>query len=238
MNRISRVIWNHILNLSDFTSDKTTSSIKRSGGELGMRAAVEGGMLDAAAHSTWRSWLPTVFGLVFAATNVAAQTSSGAYVLPTDGSFNAAIIAVSNHANTIGDFDFGRPPVSAVALDRAVNNNSSQIIGSPFGVDKQVPINSNDVMLDQGVRVNVVGKIPTTTDLSIVDLMSGDYQVVRGDTSVNSAYLIGDRNNRVNSLGTTEVTKGSLKPISDTQRVANDLVSASVSEVSSSATGR
>jgi len=75
---------------------------------------------------------------------------------------------------------FQQPSASAVALNRALGSNVSEIFGSLTANGQLFLVNPNGVLFDRGAHVEVGGIVASTPGIRDSDLMSGRYVFTNG----------------------------------------------------------
>ena len=121
--------------------------------------------------------------------------ASTVYALPTDGQVTAGDASISTNAakDTMNidqktskvaidwkGFDiakqetvnFNQPSSSAIALNRVVGNNASEIYGHLNANGQVFLINQNGILFGKGAEVNVGGLVATTHNISNEEFMN------------------------------------------------------------------
>lgn len=131
--------------------------------------------------------------------------------LPSGGSIVSGSGSISQSGNSLNiqqnsnqlisnwqSFDIGagqsvnfiQPSQSAVALNRVLGNDASQIFGSLNANGRVFLINPNGVLFGQGASVNVGSLVASTLDISDSDFLSGHYRFSgKGGTVRNQGNL-------------------------------------------------
>lgn len=117
--------------------------------------------------------LPTG-GVVTAGT---ATIASGTNALTVTQTSNAAALNWQSFDVAAGNsVTFVQPSSNAVALNRVVGPDASQIFGSLTANGKVFLVNPNGVLFGSGAQVNVGGLVASTLDISDADFMAGKYK--------------------------------------------------------------
>ncbi|WP_210546922.1 filamentous hemagglutinin N-terminal domain-containing protein [Rhodoferax sp. PAMC 29310] len=170
MNRIYRLVWNQALGVMMAVAENAKGRGKSSTG----RGLVAGAM----ALSVGLFLAPLA-----QAGPTGGQVSAGAATITQVG-LNTTINQTSaNLAINWQDFSvtaneavrFNQPSATAVALNRVIGQNPSQILGSLSANGQVFVINPNGVLFGTGAQVNVGGLVASTLGLSDADLVAGSY---------------------------------------------------------------
>ena len=170
MNRIYRLVWNQALGVMVAVAENAKGRGKSS---------TSRGLVAGAVALTG-----SLFLAPFAqAGPTGGQVSAGAGTIAQVG-LNTTINQTSaNLAINWQDFSiaaneavrFNQPSATAVALNRVIGQNPSQILGSLSANGQVFVINPNGVLFGTGAQVNVGGLVASTLGLSDADLAAGRY---------------------------------------------------------------
>jgi filamentous hemagglutinin family protein len=173
MNRIYRLVWNHVLNAWVAVSENAKGRGKSASARkciVGAIAALCGPMALAA---------PTG-GQVSAGSGAIAQ--AGLNTTITQSSQNLAINWQSFGIAANEAVRFNQPNAAAIALNRVTSQNPSQILGSLSANGWVFVLNPNGILFGAGSQVNVGGLVASTLGLSI-ELGYGQGAVAAGNTA-------------------------------------------------------
>ncbi|MCA7989921.1 filamentous hemagglutinin N-terminal domain-containing protein [Burkholderia cepacia] len=157
--------------------------------------------------------------LLAAGVSLLGLAATSAYALPTGGAVASgkADIATSADGKTMSinqhtdklitnwqDFSvaggervsFQQPDVKAIALNRVIGTNGSQIHGQIDANGKVFVVNPNGVVFGAGAQVNVGGLVASTKNISDADFLAGNYR------------FSGTSGQSVENAGTIEATEG------------------------------
>ena len=170
MNRIYRLAWNRALGCFVPASEVTPCRGKGSNGRSGR--AIYGGKRGATALAA--AALLSLSGLAARAGPTGGQVIAGSGTITQSG-------AVTNISQTSQDLslnwatfniapsetvNFLQPSVSAIAVNRIVDTNGSQILGHLNANGQVYLINPNGILFGRGAQVNVGGLIASTLNVS------------------------------------------------------------------------
>ncbi|WP_296511163.1 filamentous hemagglutinin N-terminal domain-containing protein [Rhodoferax sp.] len=127
----------------------------------------------------------------------AAITSGGTGVLVVTQTSNAATIHWQSFS--IGASEsvrFVQPSSSAVALNRVLGSDPSQILGKLSANGQVFLVNPNGILFGQGASVNVGGLVASTLDMTDTDFLAGRYNL-RGSSTAS-----------IRNLGTIQAQEG------------------------------
>ena len=104
---------------------------------------------------------------------------------------------------------FNQPNSSAIALNRVLGQEASQILGSLSANGQVFIINPNGVLFANGAQVNVGGLVASTLGLSDADFMVGNYSFSgSGGSVVNQGQLTAADGGYIALLGPTAKNEG------------------------------
>ena len=167
MNRIYRLVWNHVTNAWVCCAETAKGRGKSSSG----RKSRTVGALVGSAFLASAALAAPVGGQVSAGSGTILQ--SGTNTTINQGSQNLAINWQSFGIASNESVKFIQPNSSAIALNRVTGQSSSQILGSLTANGQVFIINPNGVLFGTGAQVNVGGLVATTLSLSDADFMAG-----------------------------------------------------------------
>src|SRR3954470_10713204 len=143
--------------------------------------------LSAPAFETYaQSIAPTTLptgGRVVAGQATIGQ--SGAAMQIVQGSTRAALDWNSFSIGSQASVTFNQPSASAIALNRVLGNNASEIYGRLSANGQVFLLNPNGVLFAPGAQVDVGGIVASTLRMSSDDFMAGRY-VLRNSGSAGS----------------------------------------------------
>ena len=178
MNRIYRLVWGRVSNSWVVVAEnakgrgKATSGRKLIAADLALAASVLLAPLALAA--------PTG-GQVSAGSGAIAQV--GAITTITQSSQNLAINWQSFGIGVNEAVNFVQPNASAIALNRVLGQDPSQILGNLSANGQVFILNPNGVLFGTGSQVNVGGLVASTLSLSDVDFIAGKHTFSNGGTA-------------------------------------------------------
>jgi filamentous hemagglutinin family protein len=135
-----------------------------------------------------------IAGLFCAGPALAAGSGPGAGALPEGGRVTAGQAAIGQTGNSMtvqqgtakaaiewstfnigkdASVNFVQPSVSAVALNRVVGQDPSQILGALRANGQVFIVNPNGVLFAPGAQVSAAGVLASTRDISTADFMAG-----------------------------------------------------------------
>ncbi|MDP1996286.1 MAG: filamentous hemagglutinin N-terminal domain-containing protein, partial [Gallionella sp.] len=188
MNRIYRLVWSQVFNTWVAVAENAKGrgksiSGRRSGfnptsifghGFVGLKPDLRITILAASLALIGSSaYAAPTGGQISAGTGSIAQ--AGANTTITQSSQNLAINwqGFSIAANEAVRFD--QPNASAIALNRVLGQNPSQILGSLSANGQVFVLNPNGVLFGASAQVNVGGLVASTLNLSDTDFITGNY---------------------------------------------------------------
>ena len=180
MNRAFRLVWNESVGAYVAVAELASARGKgRSGSAKALAAVVlAGGALSALAQTAPPPTALPQGGVL--AQGQAQWTQSGARLDVNQGSSRAAINWQSFNIGAQAQVQFNQPGASAVALNRVVGADMSQIFGKLTANGQVLLINPNGIVFGQGSQVDVSGLVASTLNLADDDFMAGHMRFTRG----------------------------------------------------------
>ncbi|MEX8499820.1 YDG domain-containing protein, partial [Leptothrix ochracea] len=168
--------------------------------------ALPSGGQVVAGQATWTTTLSPTLSPVAGAANLTVNQASQRAVINWN-SFNIGSAA---------SVDFVQPSPSAVALNRVVGSEPSQIFGQIRANGQVFLVNANGVLFAPGAQVNVHGLLASTLDTSDADFMAGTLHfagkagVVRneGHISTDAGGYVGLLGGQLSNTGTITAQLG------------------------------
>jgi filamentous hemagglutinin family protein len=105
---------------------------------------------------------------------------------------------------------FEQPNASAIALNRVLGNEQSQIFGSLQANGQVFLINSNGVLFGKTAQVDVGGLVATTLNISDADFMAGNYRFAGNGGSIRNQGAINAPGGYVALLGGQVSNEGTI----------------------------
>ncbi len=105
---------------------------------------------------------------------------------------------------------FEQPNASAIALNRVLGNEQSQIFGSLQANGQVFLINSNGVLFGKTAQVDVGGLVASTLNLSDADFMAGNYRFAGNGGSISNQGAINAPGGYVALLGGQVSNEGTI----------------------------
>ena len=244
MNHTYRLVWNEATQRHVPAAESARSRGKSGGCKVLRRLstivliASAAGAYAGSAHAG-----PTV-GTVVAVQNaisqarlVAAQPSGGQVTSGNGGivqsgnstvinqqSQNLAIDWLSFSIGANESVRFNQPNSSAIALNRVVGQDPSQILGTLSANGQVFILNPNGVLFGKGAEVNVASALlASTLNLSDADFQAGHYQLAAGSspgTVVNQGNLTAAAGGYLALVGPSVSNNGSMKVMGGTVLLA------------------
>jgi filamentous hemagglutinin family protein len=167
MNHVYRLIWNTCLASWSVASELTAAQGKRtrSSGRV-----LSGAFLSVIAANAQAQTLPT--GGEITAGQGAIQQSGHALTV-TQTSQNLVINWQQFNIGEHNVVSFAQPNASAIALNRVLGSDPSQILGQLNATGQVWLLNPNGVLFGQSAQVSVGGLIASTLNLSDAEFLSG-----------------------------------------------------------------
>ena len=204
MNRVYRLIWNDLTRTWVAVAESAMGRGKRAGGTVGRARN---------SHQRRGAVVACVKLLVASVALIGAPVQAlDSNALPTGGSVVAGSAAISQTANVLtvqqasqrvalnwqsfnigaaATVNFIQPNASAVALNRIIGNEASQIYGKLNANGQVFFTNPNGMLFARGAEVNVGGLMATTLNISNSDFMAGNYRFSgAGSGSIRNEGLI------------------------------------------------
>lgn len=195
MNKVYKIVWNHHLFCWKVTSElaKSHSSNNRTSTATG----------DVAKTGNSKNKIRTLlFSLAMLPVSVWAAIQDT--TLPTGANItsgSAQIVQQQNNLNitqssqnlstnwetfNIGEnasVNFYQPNQSAIAVNRVLDNNASQIMGKLNANGQIFLLNPNGVIFSKTAQVNVGGIVASTLEMSEVDISQGKFTLSNSSTA-------------------------------------------------------
>jgi filamentous haemagglutinin family N-terminal domain len=167
MNLIYKLIWND--SLGAFT---VASELTRARGKCPRRARVVCGlMLAAAAMGGQAQSLPTGAEITVGQGSI---LQTGNTLTITQDTQNLAINWQQFNVGANETVRFAQPNASAIALNRVLGSDPSQIHGAIEANGQVWLLNPNGVLFGNGAQVNVGGLVASTLNISDADFLAGN----------------------------------------------------------------
>ncbi|HCF2410150.1 GLUG motif-containing protein [Pseudomonas paraeruginosa] len=172
MNKTYALVWNQATGCWNVTSEGTRRRGKSSRGTL---LAVAGASLLGLLGLPEAFALPSDGKVIHGEAGL--HTSTDGKHLTIDQQ-SQKLIAQWNGFDIAGDESvrFNQPNSTAVALNRVVGTNGSQILGKLDANGKVFLVNPNGVVFGKTAQVNVGGLVASTLDISDKDFLDGNYR--------------------------------------------------------------
>jgi filamentous hemagglutinin family protein len=179
MNKIYRLVWNEFTGTWIAVAENVKACGKRASGVVLVGASILAAPALALAAPASNA-LPTG-GQVVA--GQAAISQSGATMTINQSSQRTAIDWQSFDIGSQAQVNFVQPGASAVALNRVVDGNPSQIFGHLTANGQVFLSNPSGVYFAPSASVNVGGLVATTHSISLDDFMAGKAKFVRNGST-------------------------------------------------------
>lgn len=149
-------------------------------------------------------------GQVTAGTGSVAQ--SGANTTITQSSQNLSLTWKSFNVGAQESVNFVQPSASAIAVNRILDTNGSQILGQLNANGQVYLINPNGILFGAGAQVNVGGLVASTLDIKDADLSSSlrSFSGPGAGSIVNQGTIHAATGGYVALLGNTVSNQGSI----------------------------
>lgn len=210
MNKTYRLIWNELSQSWVPASELCRSRGKRSGKAL---LLVAGALLGGGALAQQAQLLPSG-GQIVSGSGSIAQSGNTLTVTQTSQKLGADWQSFSIGAGQT--VNFVQPSSNAVALNRVVGSEASQIFGRLNANGQVFLVNPNGVLFARGAEVSAAGILASTRDLSQADFAAGRYRLsgsssaaVRNEGSLRAAdggyvALVGAQVSNAGSISTSQ----------------------------------
>jgi len=180
MNKTYRLIWNDALDAWVAVAEIVKSRGKRSSRALLLATALMPLPSMVLAQAPAPTQLPTGGNVVAGTANIA---QSGAVMNITQTTQRAAIDWNTFNVGSSATVNFLQPSSSAVALNRVLSSNPSQIFGQINANGHVFLTNPSGVYFAPGASVDVGSLTATTHSISNADFMAGNYKFTRSGST-------------------------------------------------------
>jgi filamentous hemagglutinin family protein len=185
MNRIYRLVWSQALSIWVAVAENAKGHGKSVSGLKLVAAALA---LTGGAFLMPLAQAGPTGGQVSAGAGSIAQAGTSTTI--TQSSQNLAINWQSFGIAANESVRFNQPNASAIALNRVLGQDPSQILGSLSANGQVFILNPNGVLFGSSAQVNVGGLVASTLNLSDGDFMAGKYSFSgSGGSVVNQGTL-------------------------------------------------
>lgn len=167
MNHVYRLVWNSCMGSWSVASELTAAHGKRT---RSSRSVLCGAVLSVIAANANAQALPT--GGEITVGQGAIQQSGNALTV-TQTSQNLVINWQQFNIGEHNVVSFAQPDASAIALNRVLGADPSQILGQLNATGQVWLLNPNGVLFGQNAQVSVGGFVASTLNLSDAEFMSG-----------------------------------------------------------------
>ena len=194
MNHSYRLVWNDARQRYVAAPETARGRGKsRAAKALAPAAMLLGGVLvlPAWAQAPPANALPTGGQLVAGQASIA---QSGNQMRIDQGSQKAILEWQGFDIGSQAAVRFNQPNASAVALNRVVAGNASQIHGQLSANGQVWLVNPNGVLFGQGSRVDVGGLVASTLDSTDADFLAGKMRFMRGQAAQGGIVNLGEIN--------------------------------------------
>ena len=244
MNHTYRLVWNEAAQRYVPAAESARARGKRAGcraarrlGTVVLAASVAGAYAGSAVAG------PTSRGAVLASQATIGQPLPVS-VLPSGGQVTSGNGAITQTGNStvinqqsqnlainwlsfsIGAGEsvrFNQPNSSAIALNRVVGQDPSEILGTLSANGQVFILNPNGVLFGKSAEVNVSALLASTLNLSDADFQAGHYQLAAGSspgTVVNQGNLTAAAGGYLALVGPSVSNNGNMKVMSGTVLLA------------------
>ncbi|MFA6119718.1 MAG: autotransporter-associated beta strand repeat-containing protein, partial [Sideroxydans sp.] len=190
MNKTYRLIWNELTNSWVAVSEITKARGKRASGALLLAST----LAAAIPVPTFAQAPPAATALPSGGQVVAGTASinqNAAVMSITQSTQNVAIDWQTFNVGSSAAVNFIQPSSNAVALNRVITGNPSQIFGQINANGQVFLTNPGGIYFAPGASVNVGALVATTHGISNADFMAGNYTFTR-DGSTGSVINEGN----------------------------------------------
>ncbi|MDF0605676.1 filamentous hemagglutinin N-terminal domain-containing protein [Neisseriaceae bacterium TC5R-5] len=176
MNKIFSLIWNTSIGGWVVASEHSRRHGKTGSGSRGALALLAGTLLSGAVYA---ADLPTGGSIKLGSGSISQPNSQQLNIQQSTSKL--AIDWQSFDVGADSKVTFQQPNSSAIALNRVVGTNGSQILGQLTSNGRVFLVNPNGVLFGSNAQVNVGGLIASTLDLSVTDFASNRFRFQGGD---------------------------------------------------------
>ncbi|MDD2684541.1 MAG: YDG domain-containing protein [Gallionella sp.] len=181
MNHVYRLVWSTVHNAWVAIAENRPSRGKNGGGKA-KRLLAATLLLSAASSAFSQSSVLSATALPQGGQVVAGQASisqSAATMTVQQGSQQAILNWQAFNIGSSASVNFQQPNAAAVALNRVIGADASQIMGRLTANGQVFLINPNGIMFSQSASVNVGGMVASTLGVSDSDFLSGNFRFNR-----------------------------------------------------------
>lgn len=178
MNHIYRLVWSRVSNAWVAVAENAKGRGKASSGRKLIAAALA--LTGSGLFAPLALAAPSG-GQVSAGVGSIAQ--AGVNTTITQNSQNLAINWQSFGIGANEAVNFVQPNATAIALNRVLGQDPSQILGSLTANGQVFIVNPNGVLFGAGSQVNVGGLVASALDMSNADFMAGNHAFSNGGTA-------------------------------------------------------
>lgn len=191
MNRIYSLVWSRARGLWMVAHEGSASRGKAGGTRQNRRSgALAVALLALGEFSSLSHAAPAANALPAGAQVSVGQAelktslqNGGARLDVNQGSQRAILSWSTFDIGASAQVNFNQPNSSAVALNRVLSSDPSQIFGALNANGQVFLINSNGVIFGQSASVNVGGMVASTLSISDRDFLAGQYRFTRNATT-------------------------------------------------------
>lgn len=178
LNHIYRLVWSQFHN----TWVAVAENVKGRGKSVSARKLIAAALaLTLSTFLTPLAQAGPTGGQISAGSGSIAQASVNTTI--TQQSQNLAINWQGFSIAANEAVRFNQPNATAIALNRVLGQNSSQIFGSLSANGQVFVLNPNGVLFGSSAQVNVGGLVASTLSISDVDFMAGKHSFSNGGTA-------------------------------------------------------
>ncbi|MDF0604612.1 filamentous hemagglutinin N-terminal domain-containing protein [Neisseriaceae bacterium TC5R-5] len=190
MNRIFNLIWNTTIAGWVVASEHSRRQGKPGSGRRGALALLASAALSGGVAA---ADLPSG-GIIKQGTGSISQPN-GQQMNIQQNTPKLAIEWQSFDVGANNKVNFQQPNSSAIALNRVVGTNGSQILGQLTSNGRVFLVNPNGILFGSNAQVNVGGLVASTLDMSLVDFASSRYRLQGGSAPAsvtNQGTIVAD----------------------------------------------